>query len=233
MPVKKNLYFILSGIWVLTALINFYEQRPIKTVELNIFTAIIFLSLAIVQLVLENRGDGGGRIFKRICKVYAVALFVFLGCSLISALCNKQDGTTIESREKMLESLPRGFGWKIAVETEIDNNIVCGIYSRDNKSGIALFAPVDDKGYKLIARQWRDSDDIIISNFVILNKWYDIIWFNGAKTDFAQITYNIGGNEQEPVIHNAKGMELFVNPSPSEDYDVNVVYYDDAGNKYE
>ena len=219
--------------WGIVALINFYEQRPLKTVEFNVFAAIIFLSLAVLQIVLEKRGDDCKKLFARICKVYAVILFVILGSSLIFALSNKQDGLTIESREKLLESLPRGYGWEIAVETEIDNHIVCGIYSRDNKSGIAVFTPIGDKGYKLIARQWRDSDEIIISNFVVLNKWYDVIWFNGAKTDYAEITYNVNGNVQETVIHNAKDMEIFVNPSPSNSYAINAVYYDEEGNKYE
>ncbi len=233
MPMKKYLYFILSGIWSIVAIINYYEQRPLKSVEFNIFVAIIFLTLAILQLVLEKRGDCGKLLFKRICKFYALALILILGGVFVFGISDRPDGLTIESREKMLENLPRGYGWKIAVETEIDNHIVSGIYSRDNKSGIAVFTPIGDKGYKLIARQWRDSDDIIISNFVVLNKWYDVIWFNGAETDYAKITYNIDGHKQEPVIHNAKDMEIFVNPSPSDSYAINAVYYDDEGNKYE
>jgi len=28
-------------------------------------------------------------------------------------------------------------------------------------------------------------------------------------------------------------MEIFINPAPAKDFSIDVVYYDDAGNKYE
>ena len=230
---KKFNYFILSGIWIIAAVINFYTERPLKSVMFNIFAAAVFLSLAILNLILNTREEKGKKIFNRIGIGYIIALSLLLLTFSVISLSNKPDGSTLESREQLLENLPRGFDWKIASETELSRHIVSGIYSRDNKSGIAIFMPNGDKKYRLLARQWRDTDDIIISNFVVDNIWYDIIWFNGAKTDYAEITYTYGGKKQEPIIHNSKGMEIFINPAPSNDYALDVVYYDSEGNKYE
>ncbi len=230
---KKYGYFIVSGIWLLTAIMQFYQERPLKSVFFHIFAALIFLSIAILWLVFEGRGEQGKKIFNRIGVGYAVVLAILLVLVCGSVLVNKPDGSTLESREKLLESLPRGIGWKIATEAECENHIISGIYSRDNKSGIAVFTPRIEEGYRLLARQWCDSDDIMIANFVIENVWYDVIWFNGAKTEYAEITYTYDGVAQERIIHPAKGMEIFICPAPSENYSLHVAYYDDAGNKYE
>lgn len=230
---KKFIYFILSGIWIIAAAINFYAESPLKLVLFNIFAAAVFLSLAILKLIFNTGEEKGKKIFNRIGIGYIIALCIFLLTYTVISFNNKPDGFTVESREQMLESLPRGFDWKIASETELSRHIVSGIYSRDNKSGIAVFMPNGDKKYRLLARQWRDTDDIIISNFVVDNIWYDIIWFNGAKTEYAEITYTYEGKKQEPIIHNSKGMEIFINPAPSSDYALSVVYYDKEGNKYE
>ena len=230
---KKFNYFILSGIWIIAAAVNFYTERPLKFVIFNLFAAAIFLSLAILKLIFNTREEKGKKIFNRIGIGYLIALSVFLLAFTAISFSNKPDGYTLESREQLLENLPRGFDWKIASEAELKKHIVSGIYSRDNKSGIAIFTPNGDKKYRLLARQWRDTDDIIISNFVVDNIWYDIIWFNGAKTDYAEITYTYDGNKQEQIIHNSKDMKIFINHSPSSDYALNVVYYDNEGNRYE
>ncbi len=228
---KKFNHFILSGIWIIVAIINFYTERPLKSVMFNLFAAAVFLSLAILNIIFENRGEKGRKIFNRIGIGYIIILSIFF--ITVISFNGKPDGSTLESREQLLESLPRGFKWKIASETELGNHIVSGIYSRDNKSGIALFMPNGDKEYRLLARQWRDTDDIIISNFVVDNVWYDIVWFNGAQTEYAEITYTYDGKKHEPIIHNSKEMEIFINPAPSSDYALSVVYYDNEGNKYE
>lgn len=145
------------------------------------------------------------------------------------------DGSTLESREEQLQGIPKGKEWKIALEQEIaEGYIVSGIYSGDDKSGLAVFEPKGNGKYKLYSREWRDTDEIIISGFSVDETWYDIVWFNGAKTDYAEITYTVDGVKQDPHAHNAKGMEIYVSAAPpAKEYSIDVVYYDDAGNKYE
>lgn len=51
---------------------------------------------------------------------------------------------------------------------------------------------------------------------------------------YAEITYTLDGVKQEPIIHNSKGMEIFIHPAPTNDeYGIDVVYYDSEGNRYE
>ncbi len=147
---------------------------------------------------------------------------------------NRPDGSTLESREKICAEFPRGKDWKIAIEQELNDYIISGIYSRDGMSGVVVFEPQGNGKYKLQSREWRNQDEIVISGATFNGVWHDIIWFNGAKTDYAEITYNLDGVRQEPIIHNAKGMEIFIHSAPTNDkYGIEVVYYDDAGNKYE
>ena len=169
---------------------------------------------------------------KKYIIVFAVILATIVGIGVVKYF-NKPDGSTLESREKICAEFPRGKDWKIAIEQELNDYIISGIYSRDGMSGIAVFEPYGNGKYKLLSREWREQDEIIITGTIIDQQWYGIVQFNGAKTDYAEITYTYDGKKQEPIIHNAKGMEIFINPAPAKDYSIDVVYYDSEGNKYE
>ena len=112
--------------------------------------------------------------------------------------------------------------------------MVSGIYSGYDESGLAVFEPKGNGKYKLQTHVTRDNDRIIITNSYIGGQWYDIVWFNGAKTDYAEITYTLDGIKQETIIHDAKNMEIFINPAPTNDeYKIVVAYYDNVGNIFE
>ena len=169
---------------------------------------------------------------KKYIIVFAVILATIVGIGVVKYF-KKPDGSTLESREEICAEFPRGKDWKIAIEQELNDYIISGIYSRDGMSGIAVFEPYGNGKYKLLSREWRDQDEIIITGTIIDQQWYGIVLFNGAKTDYAEIAYTYDGKKQEPIIHNAKGMEIFINPAPAKDYSIDVVYYDSEGNKYE
>ena len=95
------------------------------------------------------------------------------------------------------------------------------------------FEPLGNGKYRLSSKEWRDSEKIIISGAYINSKWYDLVWFNGAKTDHAIITYTVDGHQKKGIAHQSDKMEIFINPSPNSDYSMNVAYYDSDGNKYE
>lgn len=164
---------------------------------------------------------------------FAVILAFIVGFGAIQYF-SRPDGSTLESREEICAEFPRGKDWKIAIEQELNDYIISGIYSRNEMSGIAVFKPYGNGKYKLHSREWRDNDRIIITGITVDNLWYDVIWFNGAKTDYAEITYTLDGVKQEPIIHNSKGMEIFIHPAPiNDEYGIDVVYYDNEGNRYE
>ena len=169
---------------------------------------------------------------KKTISIFAVIVAFTLFFGAIQYF-NQPDGSTLESREEICAEFPRGKDWKISVEQKLDDHIISGVYSRDGMSGVAIFEPQGNGKYKLQTREWRNQDEIVISGATFNGVWHDIIWFNGAKTDYAEITYTYGGKKQEPIIHNSKGMEIFINPAPSNDYTLDVIYYDSAGNKYE
>ena len=143
---------------------------------------------------------------KKAIIVFAVLLVIIVGIGAVQYY-GRPDGSTPQSREEICAEFPRGKDWKIAIEQELNDYIISGIYSSNEMSGIAVFKPYGNGKYKLHSREWRDNDRIIITGITVDNKWYDVVWFNGAKTDYAEITYTLDGVKQEPIIHNAKGME--------------------------
>lgn len=164
--------------------------------------------------------------------IIAIILIAIVGIGVVQYF-NRPDGSTLESREEIVAEFPKGKDWKISVEQEFNDYIISGIYSRDGMSGIAVFEPYGNGKYKLYSREWRDQDEIVITGAIFGDVWHDIVWFNGAKTDYAEIAYTYDGKVQEPIIHNSKGMEIFINPAPEKDYSLDVVYYDSEGNKYD
>lgn len=142
------------------------------------------------------------------------------------------DGSTVESREEMLKGIPQGTQWNIAQDQALDNYLLSCIYS-DSKSGIAVFESNGNEKYKLVSREWRDADDIVISGFIIGNQWYDLIWFNGASTSYAEVIYTIDGVKAEPTIFDASDMKIICSKAPAKDYSLEVKYYDNDGNVYE
>ena len=103
-------------------------------------------------------------------------------------------GDTITSRESILNTaISKGNEWTIAKELELGGYIVSGAYSADNKSTLAIFEPTGNGDYKFSTSTNRNSDEIIVGGVAINGEWYDLIWFNGAKTEYAEITYVLIG----------------------------------------
>lgn len=145
----------------------------------------------------------------------------------------EEKGDTIESREALLnEANTRGKDWTIYNETMMDQYLICTAYSTDNLSTIAVFKETKN-GYKFSTATNRDSDEIIIGGAVINGEWYDFIWFNGAKTEQAKITYTFNGTKQEPLVYQTETMPLICIKTAEKDYSIHVAYYDSEGNIYE
>lgn len=146
--------------------------------------------------------------------------------------CSQPDGSTVKSREEMLRDTPKGAEWNILQEQELEGYLLCSIDS-GQKSGIAVFEPIDDGTYKLISKEWRKSDEIMISGLPINGVWYDLIWFDGAETKYAEITYSVDGIENDPIIFETSDMKIICSKAPAKDYTLTVKYYDNDGNVYE
>ncbi len=143
-------------------------------------------------------------------------------------------GDSVESREALLNrEISEGSDWTIAKELELDGYIISGAYSTDNKSTLAIFRPTGDGNYKHSISTTRNGEEVIISCAVINETRYDLIWFNGAKTKYAEITYTMDGQIQETLRYDTDDMDIICNENPERGYSIQAVYYDDDGNKYE
>lgn len=159
--------------------------------------------------------------------IIAVLIVAFFGYQYFTA----PKGDTLASREQLLQEA-RGEAWQIQTETELAGYIVSGAYS-DNEVAIAVFAPEGEEKYRLQTTTVREPEEIIISGSMIGDKWYNLIWFNGAQSEYAEVVYTTGGEEQEPLRFDTKEMNIIFSEAPSNDYNIDVVYYDSEGNKYE
>ena len=159
--------------------------------------------------------------------IIAVLIAAFLGYQYFTA----PKGDTLESREELLQEAKAG-AWHIQTETELAGYIVSGAYS-DKEVAIAVFAPEGEGKYRLQTTTVREPEEIIISGSMIDDKWYDLIWFNGTQSEYAEVVYTTGGEEQEPLRFDTKEMNIIFSEAPSNDYNIDVVYYDSEGNKYE
>ena len=127
----------------------------------------------------------------------------------------------------------QGNEWTIAKELELGGYIVSGAYSADNKSTLSIFEPTGNGDYKFSTSTNRNSDEIIVGGVAINGEWYDLIWFNGAKTEYAEITYTINGQVQDTLRYSTDDMDIISIKNPEKEYSIHVVYYDNDGNKYE
>lgn len=170
------------------------------------------------------------------CKILVAAsvLGVIILCITAYYHFGKADGATAESREKLLEAAISGAGsWKIVTELELEGYIISGACSTNNKSTLAVFEPVKNDGYKFVTSTNRDSYEIIIGGLTINGDWYDVAWFHGAQTEYAEITYT--AHKQAPAIlkYDTTNMDIIYHKAPAKDYTMTVSYYDKQGNKYE
>jgi len=178
----------------------------------------------------DFRGDGMKK------KMLLIGLIVIAGVIGVLICCaySLPDGKTIESREEILDNaISKGGSWSIAKEIEIDGYIISAAYSTDNKSTIAVFKPESNGRYKFSTSTNRTSDEIIVGGAIINGAWYDLIWFNGAQTEYAEIIYTINGKESKPLRYDTTDMDVIYNKITEKDYSMEVYYYDSEGNRYE
>ena len=76
-------------------------------------------------------------------------------------------------------------------------------------------------------------DEFIGGGVVLQGVWFDFIWFNGAKKEYAEITYTINGQVQDTLRYNTDDMDIISIKNPEKEYSIHVAYYDNDGNKYE
>lgn len=166
-----------------------------------------------------------------ICGFLIVLCFI---SGIIYFIISSPKGNSIESREELLNTaISKGENWTITRETEIDGYIISGAYSSNGKSTIAVFKPGSNGTYIFSTSINRNNDDIIVGGANINGYWYDLVWFNGAQTEYAEIIYIINGKKNETLRYDTTNMDIIYNKNPQKQYSMEIYYYDQKGNRYE
>ena len=87
-------------------------------------------------------------------------------------------------------AISKGRDWTILKELELEDCVVSAAYSADRKCTLAVFEPQGEGAYRLRTTTTRDADQIIIAGTMANGAWYDLVWFQGAGTEYAEVTYN-------------------------------------------
>ncbi|MGI5959751.1 MAG: hypothetical protein ACOX60_10090 [Massiliimalia sp.] len=149
------------------------------------------------------------------------------------AYCLSLSGNTAERREKLLDNAgPKGKNWSIVKEIEIDGYIVSAACSADDQAAIAVFKPTPHGSYRISSSTRRNNDEIIIAGAPINGQWYDLIWYHGAQTEYAEIIYSAYGKEDEILKYNTADMDIICIKNDEKTYTLSVCYYDSEGNQY-
>ena len=169
-------------------------------------------------------------------KAIKISVFAILLCvaGALVYFASLPKGNTVESREELLNDAIRGESkWKIVKEINIDEYIISCGYSENDKSTIAVFVPTNNGKYKFLTSTNRHNKEIIIGGVSINNDWYDLIWFNGAQTEYAEVTYTINNEKEKTMKFDTRNMDLIYIKNNEQSYKIDVYYYDNEGNIYE
>ena len=79
----------------------------------------------------------------------------------------------------------------------------------------------------------KNNKEIIISGVSINENWYDLIWYNGAETEYAEVTYTVNDVKENKLKFDTSNMDLISIKNNEKSYQLDVSYYDNEGNRYE
>lgn len=143
-------------------------------------------------------------------------------------------GSTVAEREDLLnKAISSGTNWKIATETEMEDYLISAAYSTNGRITLAIFKPSPLGGHQFQTSTNRNQGEIITSGVTIGDTYYDLIWFNGAQTQYAELQYTIDGKKQDAIKYDTTNMDIICHQNSAKEYEMSVAYYDSDGNKYE
>jgi hypothetical protein len=171
---------------------------------------------------------------RRVLLGVVAAVVVCLGAFFLYQGSLEPAGVTRESREELLNaSITKGDGWTIAAERELDGWMVSAACSSDGKATVAVFEPTREGGYEFSTSTNRDREEIIVAGAAVNGNWYDLVWFGGAQTEYAEICYGVGGEQQDPMRYDTSEMGIIAIPNQEKEYTLHVSYVDGAGTVYQ
>lgn len=162
-----------------------------------------------------------------------VGLIVLIATCVLTSSKGRLSGTTLESREAILQSQPGQNPWKILDEQVIDGYLVCSI-REEEKIGIAIFEVLEDGKHAFVTWTTRARDEIVFSHVRFHENDYVLIFADIASPSHADVTFLRNETVLSSETHEVSENRVLVLPRPEEDpLTVTAVYYDTNGNKYE
>lgn len=172
---------------------------------------------------------------KAVIQLSCALLVALLGAIvLVGASSNYNDCSTVENRELRLQTISNlGNETTISQEVVIDDYIISGYTTRNNRYGLAVFAADGDGTYRFQTNINRFDDELVFITATINHKHYNVFWANKADLDYAEVTYTIDGNIGETIKLDAKDNKIIYTDAPSNDFSVEYYFFDINGNRYE
>lgn len=81
-----NVWFLLSGVWIVVAILNLVQGREGTLIAFNIFAVILFAALGGVQNYAAKQDQGGKKLLRRVYAIVILALILFLGVLIVWTL---------------------------------------------------------------------------------------------------------------------------------------------------
>ena len=81
-----NVWFLLSGVWIVIAILNLVQGREGTLIAFNIFAVILFAALGGVQNYAAKQDQKGKKLLRRVYAIVLLALILFLGALIVWTL---------------------------------------------------------------------------------------------------------------------------------------------------
>ena len=81
-----NVWFLLSGVWIVVAILNLVQGREGTLIAFNIFAVILFAALGGVQNYAAKQDQKGKKLLRRVYAIVILALILFLGALIVWTL---------------------------------------------------------------------------------------------------------------------------------------------------
>ena len=81
-----NVWFLLSGVWIVIAILNLVQGREGTLIAFNIFAVILFAALGGVQNYAAKQDQKGKKLLRRVYAIVILALILFLGVLIVRSL---------------------------------------------------------------------------------------------------------------------------------------------------
>ena len=170
-------------------------------------------------------------------KKHIIPVVVVLGAILIISVFmikNMNYCDTLENREQRLREISNlGEITSIDQEISLDDYIISGYTTKNNRHGLAMFVPTGNGKYEFQRNLNKQNYELLFLAVTINQTHYDLFWANKANLDYAEITYTVDGKSSEIITVNVQDNQIIYIEAPAKDYNVNYIVVDKNGTRYE